>query len=63
MQSMGVLANTSNDPGGDLAVGVVFQEALKVGLRIQSVKFPHDRYLDIGTPDNLVKAVRQQTAE
>lgn len=62
-QSMGVLANTSNDPGGDLAVGVVFQEALKLGLRIQSVKFPHDRYLDIGTPDNLVKAVRQQTAE
>ena len=57
------LANTANDPGGDLAVGVVFQQALKAGLRIQSVTFPHDRYLDIGTPDNLAKAVRQQAAE
>lgn len=62
-RKMEQLANTANDPGGDLAVGVVFQQALKAGLRIQSVKFPHDRYLDIGTPDNLAKAVRQQAAE
>ncbi len=62
-RKMGQLANTANDPGGDLAVGVVFQQALKAGLRIQSVTFPHDCYLDIGTPDNLAKAVRQQAAE
>lgn len=62
-RKMEQLANTANDPGGDLAVGVVFQQALKAGLRIQSVTFPHDRYLDIGTPDNLAKAVRQQAAE
>ncbi|MBH0201126.1 MAG: dTDP-glucose pyrophosphorylase [Nitrospira sp.] len=62
-QNMGLLANHANDPGGDLAVGVVLQAALKAGLLIQSVRFPHDRYLDIGTPDNLVKAVRQQVAE
>lgn len=61
-RTMGQLAHTANDPGGDLAVGVVFQEALKAGVRIQSVKFPHDEYLDIGTPDNLAKAVRQQAA-
>ncbi len=51
------LANTANDPGGDLAVGVVLQAALKAGLAVQSVKFPGERYLDIGTPENLVKAV------
>lgn len=62
-RKMGQLANTANDPGGDLAVGVVFQQALKAGLRMQSVTFPHDRYLDIGTLDNLAKAVRQQAAE
>jgi len=53
------LASKANDPGGDLAVGVVFQAALKAGLSIQSVKFPGERYLDIGTPGNLAKAVRQ----
>jgi glucose-1-phosphate thymidylyltransferase len=51
------LASKANDPGGDLAVGVVLQAALKAGLSIQSVKFPGERYLDIGTPENLVKAV------
>ncbi len=53
------LANTANDPGGDLAVGVVLQAALKAGLVVQSVKFPGERYLDIGTPENLLKAVRE----
>ncbi|HMS82814.1 MAG TPA: hypothetical protein PKD12_04115 [Nitrospira sp.] len=62
-RNLGVLANKANDPGGDLAVGVVFQAALKAGLSIQTVRFPHDLYLDIGTPDNLAKAVRQQAAE
>lgn len=62
-RNMNVLASTTNDPGGDLAVGVVFQAALKAGMRIQAVKFPQDSYLDIGTPENLAKAVRQQTCE
>ncbi|MBA2485651.1 MAG: dTDP-glucose pyrophosphorylase [Nitrospira sp.] len=53
------LANRANDPGGDLAMGVVLQAALKVGLPMQSVIFPDDTYIDIGTPENLVKAVRQ----
>jgi glucose-1-phosphate thymidylyltransferase len=57
------LTNTANDPGGDLAVGVVLQAALKAGLSMQSVKFPQDRYLDIGTPENLAKAVREQAVE
>src|SRR5262245_17191943 len=52
------LKSTNNDPGGDLAVGVVFKAALKSGLSIQSVKFPGEFSLDIGTPENLAKAVR-----
>ena len=62
-RNMNVLASTANDPGGDLAVGVVFQAALKAGLRMQAVKFPQDSYLDIGTPENLAKAVRQRAGE
>ena len=52
------LTSTANDPGGDLAMGLIFQAALKVGLSLQSVKFSSGTPLDIGTPDNLVKAVR-----
>jgi len=63
MRNMNVLASTANDPGGDLAVGVVFQAALKAGLRMQAVKFPQDSYLDIGTPENLAKAVRREVTE
>lgn len=62
-RNLSLLANSANDPGEDLAVGVVFQAALKAGLPVQSVSFPHDSYLDIGTPENLAKAVRQQTSE
>ncbi len=62
-RNMSVLASTNNDPGGDLAVGVVFQAALKAGLAIQTVKFPQDSYLDIGTPENLAKAVRQEATK
>lgn len=53
------LASKANDPGGDLAVGVVLLAALRAGLSIQSLTFPGERYLDIGTPENLLKAVRQ----
>ncbi len=53
------LTSTARDPGGDLAMGVVLQAALKEGMPVQSVIFPHDTYIDIGTPEDLVKAVRQ----
>jgi glucose-1-phosphate thymidylyltransferase len=52
------LASKANDPGGDLAVGVVLQAALKAGLSMYSLCFPGERYLDIGTPENLARAVR-----
>ncbi len=41
----------------ELLIGHVLQAALRDGLRIHSVLFPDHNYLDIGTPENLVKAV------
>ena len=58
-RNLAQLANSTHDLGGDLAVGVVLQAALKAGLLLQSVIFPHDTYIDIGTPEDLAKAVRQ----
>ena len=58
-RKLGKLASRANDPGGDLAMGVVLQAALKEGVPVQSVIFPHDLPIDIGTPEDLVKAVRQ----
>ncbi|MBK8277182.1 MAG: dTDP-glucose pyrophosphorylase, partial [Nitrospira sp.] len=45
----------------ELAVGQVIQAAIQDGMRVQAVMFPGHSYLDIGTPDNLVKAVEQST--
>lgn len=59
-RNLGRLASRANDPGGDLAMGVVLQAALKEGLPMQSVIFPHDVPIDIGTPADLLKAVRQR---
>jgi glucose-1-phosphate thymidylyltransferase len=41
----------------ELTVGQVFQAALSTGLKMQSVEFSKSSYLDIGTPENLFKAV------
>jgi glucose-1-phosphate thymidylyltransferase len=42
----------------ELTMGHVFQAALSAGLRVESVYFKTGSYLDIGTPDDMVKAVR-----
>jgi len=41
----------------ELSVGHVFQAALQDGLRFQAVRFPNRSFVDIGTPQNLEKAV------
>ena len=41
----------------ELSVGHVFQAALHDGLRFQAVRFPDRSAIDIGTPQNLEKAV------
>ena len=51
--------NSGNLSGSrELFVGHVLQAAIDNQLRIEAVTFPDDTYLDIGTPDNLLKAVR-----
>ncbi len=42
----------------ELFVGDVIQPAIQAGLQVGTVCFPDGNYLDIGTPEDLVKAVR-----
>jgi len=53
------LTSKANDPGGDVAMGVVLQAALTAGITVQSVHLPGESPLDIGTPENLAKAMRE----
>ena len=46
------------DPQGDLPIGAVIQAAIFKGLRVDGVTFPTGTYIDIGTPDDLAKALR-----
>ena len=43
--------------GEDLTVGAVIQAAIQKGLQVYGVVFPEGKYIDIGTSENLVKAV------
>lgn len=46
-------------PAEELTVGHVLEPAFEAGLRMSGVHFRKGRYLDIGTPNTLRKAVRQ----
>ena len=46
-----------SDLPAELSVGHVIQAALSEGLRADSVAFPGDDYLDVGTPDGLQQAL------
>lgn len=50
--------NNSVQPQQDLPIGDVFQAAIDHGLRIEAEVFAEGACLDIGTPENLVRAVR-----
>ncbi len=45
------------DAQGDLPVGAVIAAAIEKGLRVTGTAFPDANYIDIGTPDDLVRAV------
>lgn len=45
----------------EISVGQVIQAAIQDGVPGQTVIFPDHEYLDIGTPENLFKAVEQST--
>jgi glucose-1-phosphate thymidylyltransferase len=46
----------------ELFVGDAFQAAIDAGLYVDAVRFPNGHYVDIGTPDELVKAVHNVTS-
>lgn len=46
-------------PRKELPIGDVIQAAIAAGLRVEAEAFANGSYLDIGTPENLVQAVRQ----
>jgi NDP-sugar pyrophosphorylase family protein len=58
MHDMAHMRSAANDPSGDLALGIVLQAALADGLTVQSVSFPGDSPLDLGSPENLRRAIR-----
>jgi glucose-1-phosphate thymidylyltransferase len=41
----------------ELPIGDVIQQAIDAGLRVEAVPFPQGSYLDIGTPENLKRAI------
>jgi glucose-1-phosphate thymidylyltransferase len=50
--------STATPPPRELFVGDVIQVAVEQGMAVQTVLFPNGSCLDIGLPENLVKAVR-----
>ncbi len=63
-QIKGAQKNRDNGLAGqqELFVGDVIQAAIYAGLQVETVRFPNGDYLDIGTPEDLVKAVRNNVA-
>lgn len=57
LREMARMRSPANDPSGDLAFGVVLQAALAEGLHVQSVSFPGDGPLDLGSPETLYRAI------
>jgi len=47
----------------ELSVGHLLQAALQAGLRLESVRFPEGRYVDIGTPDGWRRALLDGIAD
>jgi glucose-1-phosphate thymidylyltransferase len=48
-----------NEPiPSELTVGAVIKDAFEKGLKVEGVSFPRDSCLDIGTPHDLVRAVK-----
>lgn len=58
-------SRAGNDLQGkpELPIGDVIQAAIENGLRVEAEVFPDGTYLDIGTPEDLMRAVRHFAAE
>lgn len=51
----------THQPDQELPIGDVIQAAIQSGLRVEAEPFPQGSYLDIGTPEDLIKAIHSQT--
>ncbi len=47
-----------NNTGQEISVGHVIRKAVEEGMLVKSIKYPHVQALDIGTPRDFSKAVR-----
>ena len=56
-------AGAGTVPPSELHLGHVIEAAIGGGLRVEGVHFNAGTALDVGTPDNLVRAVRRYSAE
>lgn len=54
-----IQANNDLSSIPELPIGDVIQTAIAQGMHVEAEVFPEGTYLDIGTPDDLVRAVRQ----
>ncbi len=52
---------TALPPYTETPIGDVIHAALDAGLQVEAEPFPQGSYLDIGTPDNLITAIRRFT--
>jgi glucose-1-phosphate thymidylyltransferase len=48
---------------GEISVGHVVQAAIETGLKVNSIKVSDKAFLDIGTPHNLIRAIRERTPQ
>jgi glucose-1-phosphate thymidylyltransferase len=48
-------------PETEVPIGDVIQAGINAGLRVEAETFPDGSYLDVGTPDDLARAIRQLT--
>lgn len=58
-QFMHEFVSEERDAKCELIVGDVILAAIKEQMKVEAVTFPGDRCLDIGTPDDLAKALRE----
>jgi glucose-1-phosphate thymidylyltransferase len=56
---IGLVGNRKIDPQGDIPVGAVLRAAVQAKLNVEGVVFPNGSYIDVGTPENLIKAIKQ----
>lgn len=57
-QNTGLVGNRRIDPQGDIPVGAVLRAAVQASLNVEGVKFPTGSYVDVGTPEHLIRAVK-----